>query len=61
MRRYTTRPKTYYCEELDEEINYPPTLTVIEVGCEAEPTGLIDEHGQDICRLKTPIGFLRFD
>lgn len=48
----------YWSDELECEINYPSGITVIEVGETQEPTGLVDEHGHDICRVKDPIGFV---
>jgi hypothetical protein len=51
----------YWSEDLQEEINYPTDITVIEEGEPVEPTGLIDHNGDDICRVKDPIGFVHYD
>lgn len=62
MPRYKSRPKgMYWSEDLQEEINYPTDITVIEEGEPVEPTGLIDHNGDDICRVKDPIGFVHYD
>ena len=56
--RYTTR--SYWCEDLQAEVNPNLTVTVIEVGEDAEPTGLVDVHGRIICRVKDRPGFIRY-
>ena len=61
MPRYRTKPKSYWSEDLQEEINYPTDITVIEQGAPVEPTGLVDENGDDICRVKDPIGFVHHE
>lgn len=57
MPRYTTKPRSYWSDALDCEINYPSHITVIEQGEAFEETGLVDIKGDDICRVKDRIGF----
>jgi hypothetical protein len=59
--RYVTRrapAKQWYSEDLGEECQHATTITVFEVGDEVEPTGLIDRHGHNICRVKATAGFI---
>jgi len=52
--------RSYYSEDLREECHGPLSVMVIETGGVAEPIGIIDRHGRDICRVKDRPGFMRY-
>jgi hypothetical protein len=62
MPRYTTfRPCARWSSDLEEEIAGPDTITVIEDDGEPQHTGLLDQHGNPLYRVKNrqPCGYCR--
>lgn len=57
--RYTTRPKTYWDADLEEEIASPVTMMIHEDDETCEDTGLLDKHGNPLYRVgeRNAIGF----
>lgn len=56
MTRYTTRrPAKSYIQHSDCGPVFLPYLTVDSDG--PTETGLVDQYGNDICRMNDPIGF----
>lgn len=58
MRRYTTKPRAIWVEDLGEECPDLPQITVYEDDC-PQSTGLLDAQGNELYRVdeKEPIGF----
>lgn len=59
--KYVTKPRAYWSDDLEAEINYPTQITVVEQGEAFEPTGLIDDKGDELFKVKSPIGFVHHD
>lgn len=62
MTRYTTRlaktaPQSADCDWWQCGPAYTQ-ITVHETGDDMTPTGLLDRHGYEICRLRERMGFL---
>jgi len=53
--KYVSRPpQSRWVDELDCEVPDYPAPTVYETD---KPTGLVDQHGNDIVKVMGPIGF----
>lgn len=55
MSRYVTLPATAHIHHTDDGVTFMPYLTVD--GPTVVDTGLVDQHGNEICRVSDPIGF----
>lgn len=55
MSRYVTRPARAHIQHTDDGVVFMPYLTVD--GPAVVDTGLVDQHGNEICRVSDPIGF----
>ena len=53
--RYVTKPRALWVSDLEEDVPDPPHITVDDEG--PVPTGLFDSHGNELYRMREPIGF----
>ena len=49
------KPKARWSEDMEEEINYPESLNVVEG--DYSYTGILDQYGNRLYRVKQKIGF----
>lgn len=60
MQRYAVRrAQRGSCDDLEIYDAEPKTIEVVDVREDVEPTGLVDQYGNQICRVKDRIGFVR--
>jgi hypothetical protein len=61
MPRYVSRPRaSRMWDDTAPEGQSAPLEQPRVHGGEPVPTGLVDQHGYDICRLPDPVGFVRW-
>lgn len=53
---YVTGPRVYWNDDLEMDVFDPPSLTVID-DRDCVDTGLVDELGNPLYRVRDPIGF----
>lgn len=51
------RPRASYWDDAVEELVLMPESLTVHEPEDAEWTGLLDQDGNDICRVRDPIGF----